>query len=241
MRAPASDALLADEIGARRVLDRRSRAGQTTDHAVVRRAQLSSAQLHARRDAARRSRVLLSLELCRAGRWRHRGSVAACLSRCVAVRSEQPLLRSEIGARRAALAERRCETRSQDEPGSARAVARNARTRRHGHTPPRQSIVDYAGHAGAVAHRRKTRGPESVGNKKRSASNQAGTGVPSATCAIIATIPANPRYSRAASRFVAICGRGGFLIIARLGDGIVTEARCFRSARRDADRAILEF
>src|SRR5204862_7340775 len=114
--------------------------------------------------------VLLSLELCRAGRCRHRGSVAACLSRCVAVRSEEPLLRSEIGARRTALAERRCETRSQDEPGSARAVARNARTRRHGHTPPRQSIVDYAGHACAVAHRRKTRGPESVGNKKRSAS-----------------------------------------------------------------------
>ena len=61
-----SHALLADEIRARRVLDRRPRRGERPHHAVVRRAQLSGAQLHARSDAGRRSRVLLPLELSRA-------------------------------------------------------------------------------------------------------------------------------------------------------------------------------
>ncbi len=46
-------ALLADEIRARRVLHRRSRRGAEPDHALVRGAQLSGAQLHARRDARR--------------------------------------------------------------------------------------------------------------------------------------------------------------------------------------------
>ena len=49
--AVTSHALLADEIRARRVLDRRSRRGQGPDHALVRRAQLPGAQFHARPDA----------------------------------------------------------------------------------------------------------------------------------------------------------------------------------------------
>ena len=74
---PTRHALLADEIRARRVLDRRSRRGEGPDHAVVRRAQLPGAQLHARPDAGRRPRVLLSLELPGAGHRRHRSRSSA--------------------------------------------------------------------------------------------------------------------------------------------------------------------
>jgi predicted RNA-binding protein with PUA-like domain len=56
-------ALLADEIGTRRMQHRRSRARAEKIHRVVRRAQLPRAQLHARSDAAR-DRVLFYHSSC---------------------------------------------------------------------------------------------------------------------------------------------------------------------------------
>src|SRR4029079_7834137 len=109
------DALLADEIRARRVLDRRPRRRAEPHDRVVRRAQLPGAQLHARRDARRRPRVLLSLELRRARRRRHRRDLEVRVSGRDAVRSEEPVLRSEVDARRATVAACRREARAQDE------------------------------------------------------------------------------------------------------------------------------
>ena len=62
--------LLADEVGARNLLHRRSRPRQERHHPLGRRAQLPGAELPARRDLAGRRRALLSLERQPAGRRR---------------------------------------------------------------------------------------------------------------------------------------------------------------------------
>ncbi len=86
--------LLADEVGTRSFLDRRSRAREKRHHALGRRAQLPGAQLPARRHLARRRRALLSLQRRPAGRRRHGARGPRRLPRPDPVRSQGQPLRS---------------------------------------------------------------------------------------------------------------------------------------------------
>src|SRR5262245_48118605 len=95
--------ILANEVGAGRVLDRRCARRAWTNDAVERRAQLPGAQLHARPDASRRRRAVLSLELRDSRSRRACRSSVGCVSGRIAVRQEEPVLRPGIQARCAAL------------------------------------------------------------------------------------------------------------------------------------------
>ncbi len=91
--------LLADEVGTRSLLHRRSRAREKRHHALGRRAELPGAQLPARRHLARGRRALLSLQRRPAGRRRHGARGPRRLSRPDPVRSQgQPLRSRQPGA-----------------------------------------------------------------------------------------------------------------------------------------------
>src|SRR5438552_2491863 len=109
-------ALLADEVRARRVVDRRSRRDAEKDDGLVRRAELPGAQFHARSDARRRPRLFLSFELSRARDCRHRASEQGRLSRSISIRPQEPLPRPESNPRRAALAQCGRDARKEDAP-----------------------------------------------------------------------------------------------------------------------------
>ena len=68
----------------------------------------------------------------------------------IAVRHEEPVLRSEVDARRPALVERRRQARAQDAARVARRDARSARAVDHGHAAQGQPAVHHAGHARRV-------------------------------------------------------------------------------------------
>src|SRR3990172_1484649 len=149
-------ALLADEIRARRVLDRRCARRARWRHALERRAQLPGAQFHARRDARGRRRAVLSLELRRAGDRRDRRDRFAALPGCQPVRAQQPLLRSEgeqalppLGLRRRA--------RAQEDPAVAACRAASAKAARANVAPEaRQPALDHPGEPIRMeAHHRK--------------------------------------------------------------------------------------
>src|SRR5262249_37764843 len=93
---------------------------------------------------------LLPLELSRAGHRRHRGSRAHRLSGRLAVRPQEPVLRAEIDARRAAVAERGHAARREDAVRSARSAPRPSRARRHAHAAAGEPAADHAGDAGGV-------------------------------------------------------------------------------------------
>src|SRR5690349_16661171 len=122
-----------------------------------RRAQLSGAQFHAR-DAHRRRRPLLSLELRSAGCRRHRRGRRDRVSRSDTVRQEERLLRCREQARGAALVARRRQVQAQAEArDSAFGAQGSQRARRLRAARARQSPFGFAGVEAAVGFHPRSR------------------------------------------------------------------------------------
>ena len=102
-------AVLADEIRAQRVLDRRRAQRPQRHRALDRRAQLPGAQLHARSHAGGRRRAVLPLQLPATGHRRHRRGGVHHPARPDAVRPGLALFRPQVPTRAAALAAARRE------------------------------------------------------------------------------------------------------------------------------------
>src|SRR5207249_5108409 len=82
--------------------------------------------------------------------------VPARLSRRIAIRSEEPLLRSQIDARESALDERGSEAGEEDAPRAAGRIARPTGAREHAPAAAGQPAIDHAGCAGRVEVHRET-------------------------------------------------------------------------------------